>query len=249
VCLRSGLTMLTPISAVGGVNSKLVCRDKDIFYLKENIVLHASLPDLSRSIVLGPSHHPCSMTSFDVSNNILAVAYRTVAGPLVELHQLSPSHAAIGTSSQINSIGGIEVCDVAFCNNGSRLAVLSSIPDFSVNVYDTATKQCLYSLNLVIPASRVSFSPVNSTHVLVHGSGIAQIIDFAASPLSIFRCEFVDGQSPLTAHSACFGMPPTPCSAACTTSQPTLQMTMAVYLSPLELDLLSALIPRVSNPT
>ncbi len=246
--------MLSPITAVGGVNSKLVCRDKDIFYLKENIVLHASLPDLSRSIVLGPSHQPCSMTSFDVVNNILAVAYRTVAGPLVELHQLSASHAAIGTPSQINSIGGIEVCDVAFCADGSRLAVLSSVPDFSVSVYDTVTKQCLHSLNLVIPASRISFSPSHVSHVLAYGTGIAQVIDFTATPLSILRCEFVDGQNPLTAHSACFGMPPPHALAArlrvfFTHSQPILQMTTVVCLSPLELDTLSASTPRVCNPT
>jgi hypothetical protein len=216
--------MLTPITAVGGVNSKIVCRDKDIYYLRENLVLHSSLPDLSRSIVLGPSHNPCSITSFDVAKNMLAVAYRTVAGPLVELHQLSPSHSATGASSQINSIGGIEVCDVAFCHDGSRLVILSSVPDFSVSVYDTATKQCLHSINLVIPASRVSFSPINSSRVLVYGSGIAQVIDFSASPTSIFRCEFVDGQNPLTAHSACFGMHSFPrCGAPYSVHYPYIQ--------------------------
>ena len=197
--------MLTPILAVGGVNSKLVCRDKDVYYLKENIVLHASLPDLSRSIVVGPSNLPCSVTSFDVVKSVLAIAYRTVAGPHVELHQLSASHASMGTSSLIQSIGGIEVCDIAFSNDGNHLAVLTSLPDFSVKVYDTATQACLHSINLVIPASRVSFSPVKTSDVLVYGSGIAQIIDFSAAPPSVFRCEFVDGNQPLTAHSACFG--------------------------------------------
>ena len=197
--------MLTPILAVGGVNSKLVCRDKDVYYLKENIVLHASLPDLSRSIVVGPSNLPCSVTSFDVVKSVLAIAYRTVAGPHVELHQLSASHASMGTSSLIQSIGGIEVCDIAFSNDGNRLAVLTSLPDFSVKVYDTATKECLYSLSLVVPASRVSFSDSCISDVLVYGSGIAQVIDFTAASPSVIRCEFVDGQNPLTAHSACFG--------------------------------------------
>jgi len=197
--------MLTPIAAVGGVSSKLVCRDKDLFYLKENFILHASLPDLSRSIVVGPSHRPCSVTSFDVVKNKLAVAYRTVAGPHVELHQLSASHTTAGPYAQISSIGGIEVCDVTLSYDGAQLAVLSSLPDFSVKVYDTATQACLHSINLVIPASRVSFSPVKTSDVLVYGSGIAQIIDFSAAPPSVFRCEFVDGNQPLTAHSACFG--------------------------------------------
>ena len=200
--------MLTPIAAVGGVSSKLVCRDKDVFYLKENIILHASLPDLSRSIVVGPSHRPCSVTSFDVAKNILAVAYRTVAGPHVELHQLSASHTTAGPYSQISNIGGIEVCDVALSDDGTQLAALSSLPDFSLKVFDTATQACLHSINLVIPASRISFSPVKATEFLVHGSGIAQVIDFSASPPSVFRCEFIDGNQPLTAHSACFGKPP-----------------------------------------
>ncbi len=202
---RVCIVMLTPITAVGGVSSKLVCRDKDIYYLKENIVLHTSLPDLSRSIVVGPSNHPCSLTSFDVVKNFLAVAFRTVAGPHVELHQLSASHATIGTPSLIQSIDGIEVCDVALSFDGSRLVILTSLPDFSVKVFDTATKKCLHALNLVVPASRASFSDNSISDVLVYGSGIAQVIDFAASTPSVIRCEYVDGQSPLTAHSACFG--------------------------------------------
>ncbi len=197
--------MLNPITAVGGVNSKLVCRDKDIFYLKENIVLHASLPDLSHSIVVGPSVHPCSLTSFDVVKNFLAVAYRSVASPYVELHQLSASYCSIGTPSLIQSIRSIEVCDIAFSHDGTRLSILTSLPDFSLKVYDTTTKQCLHALNLVVPASRVSFSGSSISNVLVYGTGIAQVIDFCTPVPSVFRCEFVDGQNPLTAHSACFG--------------------------------------------
>jgi hypothetical protein len=200
--------MLTPVTAVGGVNSKLVCRDKDVFFLKENIVVHASLPDLTRTIVLAPSNLPCSVTSFDVVESMLAVAFRTVSGPHVEFHKLSASHASIGMSSFIENTGGVEICDIAFSGNGAWLAVLSSLPDFSVKVYNTETKECLHSVNLVIPASRISFSPNSSAEVLVHGSGIAQLINFAVAPPSVLRCEFVDGQQPISAHCACFGEPP-----------------------------------------
>jgi hypothetical protein len=197
------------------VNSKIVCRNKDVFYLKENIIVHDSIPDLVRTVVVGPSHQPCSVTSFDVVGNALAVAYRTLTGPHVELHQLSASHSTLGAPSEITGIGGIEICDVAFSDDGRRLAVLTSLPDFSVMVYDTASKQRLHCLNLVIPANRIAFSAVSDSQVLVHGSGIAQIVDFAAAPPSVLRCEYVDGNTPLTAHSACFGAPrPLPCLLA-----------------------------------
>jgi hypothetical protein len=210
--LRENSAMLTPITAVGGVNSKIVCRNKDVFYLKENIIVHDSIPDLVRTVVVGPLHQPCSVTSFDVVGTSLAVAYRTLTGPHVELHQLSASHSTLGVPSQITGIGGIEICDVAFSDDGRRLAVLTSLPDFSVMVFDTASKQRQHCLNLVIPANCIAFSAVSDSQVLVHGSGIVQIVDFAAAPPSVLRCEYVDGNTPLTAHSACFGAPhPLPC--------------------------------------
>ena len=107
----------------------------------------------------------------------VAVAGKGYAAPVVTLHALVPGGTVSGAGA-VRGAAELEVSAMAFSRNGSRLATLSSKPDFSLCVWDT---QAVGGPALVAKAqvsaalasdAAVGFYPhPNSSRVCICGAG------------------------------------------------------------------------------
>ncbi len=121
--------------------------------------LHPQLDDFN-SVSLGGISALASCAAL----NQIAVAPRSLTPKVVVLEY--------PTLNQLYVLSGgavLDFEDIAFAQNGLRIAAISKLPDFQVTVWDTATQQILCFSLLPEPCTHISFNPLCNTQICTSG--------------------------------------------------------------------------------
>ena len=94
----------------------------------------------------------------------LAIAPRSMK-PTIDVY----AYPSMDKAYSLQGGAELDFADVAFSSNGSRVAAIAKLPDFSITVWNTKTQQIICRATLDEPCNAISFNPLKDDQLCVSG--------------------------------------------------------------------------------
>ena len=94
----------------------------------------------------------------------LAISSRSMA-PTIDVYE----YPSMEKSYSLKGGADLDFADIAFSSNGTRVAAIAKLPDFSICVWNTRTQKMVCRAKLDEPCNNISFNPLKDDQLCVSG--------------------------------------------------------------------------------